>query len=87
MSCRPSPGESIWLKGASAAGVMVGCRVDGVEADIGDGHGNYRMTMYLANITDNCIIGLHYLKTRKAFSDLSQGVFVVSPLNLLDIGL
>ena len=49
------------LKGASASGVMIGCRVDGVEVDLGDGHGNYSMTMYVANITDNCIIGLDYL--------------------------
>ena len=40
---------------------MIGCRVDGVEVDLGDGHGNYSMTMYVANITDNCIIGLDYL--------------------------
>ena len=40
LSCRPKPVESIRLKGASASGVMVGCRVDGVEVDLGDGHGN-----------------------------------------------
>ena len=48
LSCRPKPVESIRLKGASASGVMVGCRVDGVEVDLGDGHGNYSMTMYVA---------------------------------------
>ena len=57
---------------------MVGCRVDGVEVDLGDGHGNYSMTMYVANITDNCILGLDYLKARKAVIDLSQGVLVVN---------
>ena len=74
LSCRPKPVESIRLKGASASGVMVGCRVDGVEVDLGDGHGNYSMTMYVANITDNCILGLDYLKARKAVIDLSRGV-------------
>ena len=44
LSCRPRPVESIRLKGASASGVMVDCRVDGVEVDLGDGHGNYSMT-------------------------------------------
>ena len=78
LSCRPKPVESIRLKGASASGVMVGCRVDGVEVDLGDGHGNYSMTMYVANITDNCILGLDYLKARKAVIDLSQGVLVVN---------
>ena len=38
LSCRPKPVESIRLKGASASGVLVGCRVDGVGVDIGDGH-------------------------------------------------
>ena len=78
LSCRPSLVESIRLKGASASGVMVGCKVDGVEVDLGDGHGNYSMTMYVANITDNCILGLDYLKARKAVIDLSQGVLVVN---------
>ena len=36
------------------------------------------MTMYVANITDNCILGLDYLKARKAVIDLSQGVLVVN---------
>ena len=62
MSCRPRPVESIRLKVASASGVMVGCRIDGVEVDLVDGHGNYNMTMYVANITNNCILGLDYLK-------------------------
>ena len=65
-------------KGASASGVMVGCRVDGVDVDLGDGHGNYSMTMYVADITDNCILGLDYLKARQAVIDLSQGVLVVN---------
>ena len=78
LSYRSRPVESIRLKGASASGVMVGCRVDGVEVDLGDGHGNYSMTMYVANITDNCILGLDYLKARKAVIDLSQGVLVVN---------
>ena len=50
LSCRPRPVESIRLKVASASGVMVGCRVDGVEVDLGDSHGNYNMTKLLANI-------------------------------------
>ena len=78
LSCRPRPVESIRLKSASASGVMVGCRVDGVEVDLGDCYGNYSMTMYVADITDNCIIGLDYLKAREAVIDLSQGVFVVN---------
>ena len=78
LSCRPRPVESIQMKGASASGVMVGCRVYGVEVDLGDGHENYSMTMYVANISDNCILGLDYLKARKAVIDLSQGVFVVN---------
>ena len=45
LSCSPKPVESIKLKAASR--VMVGCQVDGVEVDLGDGHGNYSMTMYL----------------------------------------
>ena len=57
---------------------MVGCRVDGVDVDLGDGHGNYSMTMYVADIYDNCIIGFDYLKTREAVIDLSQGVLVVN---------
>ena len=77
-SCRPTSVESIRLKGASASGVMVGCRVDDVEMDLGDGHGNYSMTMNVANITDNCILGLDYLKARKAVIDLSQGVLMVN---------
>ena len=78
LSCRPRPVEPIRLKGASASGVMVGCRVDGVEVDLGDGHVNYIMTMYVANITDNCILGLDYLMARKAVIDLRQGVLVVN---------
>ena len=78
LSCRPRPVESIRVKGASASGVMVGCRVDGVDMDLGDGHGSYSMTMYVANITDNCILGLDYLKARKAVIYLSQGVLVVN---------
>ena len=58
LSCRPIPVESIRLKGASASGVMVGCRVDGVEVDLGDAHGNCIMPMYVADITDNCILGV-----------------------------
>ena len=57
---------------------MVGCWVDGVDVDLGDIHGNYSMTMYVANITDNCILGLDYLKAHKAVIDLSQGVLVVN---------
>ena len=57
---------------------MIGCGVDGVEVDLGDGHGNYSITMCMANITDNCIFDLDYLKARKAVIDLSQGVLVVN---------
>ena len=78
LSCRPGPVESIRLEVASASGVMVGCRVDGLEVDLGDGHENYSMTMYVANIIDNCILGLDDLKARKAVIDLSQGVLVVN---------
>ena len=78
LSCRPRPVETIRLKGASAYGVMVGCRVDGVEVDLGDGQGNYSMTIYVANITNNCILGLDYLKARKAVIYLSQGVLMVN---------
>ena len=53
LSCRPIPVESIRLNGASASGVMVCCRVDGVDVYLGDGLGNYSMIMYEANITDN----------------------------------
>ena len=65
LSCRPRPVESIRL-------------VDGVDVDLGDGHGNYSITMYVADIADNCILGLDYLKARKAVIDLSQGVLVVN---------
>ena len=51
---------------------MVGCRVDGVEVDLGDGHGNYSMPMYVADITDNYIRGLDYIKAREAVIDLSH---------------
>ena len=36
------------------------------------------MTMYVADITNNCILGLDYLKARKAVIDLSQRVLVVN---------
>ena len=78
LSCRPRPVESIRMKGASASRVMVGCRVDGVDVDLGEDHRNYSMTMYVADITDNCILGLDYLKAREAVIDLSQGIFVVN---------
>ena len=74
LRCRPRPVESIRLKGASASGVMVGCRVDGVDVD----HGHYSMTMYVADNTDNCIIGFDHLKAREAVIDLNQGVLVVN---------
>ena len=57
---------------------MIGCRVDGVEVDLGDGNGNYSMTIYVANITDNCILGLDLLKALGAIIDLRQGVLVVN---------
>ena len=61
LGCRPRPVESIRLNSALAYGIMVGCRVDGVDVDLGDGHENYSMTIYVADITDNCILGLDYL--------------------------
>ena len=67
LSCRPKPVESIRLKGASASVVMVGCRVDGVEADLGDDHGNYSMTMHAEDITNNCILRLDYRKAREGY--------------------
>ena len=75
---RPRPVESIRMKGASASGVMVWCWVDGVEVDLGDSHENYSMTMYVADSTDNCILGLDYIKAREAVIDLSQGLLVVN---------
>ena len=78
LSCRSRPVGSIQLKCASASGVKVCYRVDGVEVDLRDGHGNYIMTMYVADITGNCILCLDYLKTREAVIDLSQEVLVVN---------
>ena len=52
--------------------------VNVVDVDLGDDHGNYSMTMYVADTTDNCILGLDYLKAREAVIDLSQGVLVVN---------
>ena len=34
--------------------------------------------MYVADITDNCILGLDYLKAREAVIDLGQGVLVIN---------
>ena len=34
--------------------------------DLAYGQGNYNMTMYVADIRDQCIIGVDYLKTREA---------------------
>ena len=75
---RPYPYPYFRLKGASACGIMVGCRVDGADVDLRDGHGNYNIKMYVADITDNCILGLDYLKAREAVIDLSQGALVVN---------
>ena len=49
-----------------------------MEVDLGDGNGIYSMTMYVADITDNCILGLDYLKACKVVIDLNQGVLVVN---------
>ena len=38
--------------------------------------------MYVADITDNCILGLDYLKASEAVIDLSQGVLVVSGISV-----
>ena len=48
-----------------------------MDVDLGDSNGNYRMTVYAAYITDNCILDLDYLKAHEAVIDLSHGVFVV----------
>ena len=40
LSCRPKLVESIRLKGDSTCGVMVDCREDGVDVDLGDGPRN-----------------------------------------------
>ena len=50
--------------------------------DLGDGHGNYSMTMYVAVITDNCILVLDYLKAGEAVIDLSQKVTQVGLIRL-----
>ena len=78
LSCTPRLIESIREEGASASGVMVGCRIDGVEVDLGDGHENNNMRMYVADITDNCILGLDYLKSHETVIVLSQGVLMVN---------
>ena len=85
LSCRPRPVESIRLKGASASGVMVGCRVDGLDVDLGDDHGNYSMTMYVADITDNCILGLDYLKAqvRRPFDNTASSCPGSLPLSII----
>ena len=49
-----------------------------MEVDLGDGHGNYSIAMYVSDITNNCILGLEYLKAREAVIDLSQGELVVN---------
>ena len=75
-------GEAGWWTTSGNIGLPPLARVMGVgrqqQVDLGDGHGNYSMAMYVANITDNCIFGLEYLKTRKAVIDLNQGVLVVN---------
>ena len=49
-----------------------------MDVNLGDGHGNYSTTMYVADITDNCILDLDYLKARETVIDLCQGVLVVN---------
>ena len=73
-------GEAGWWTTSGNIGLPPLPRVMGVgrQQHLGDGHGNYSMTMYVANITDNGILGLDYLKARKAVIDLSQGVFLVN---------
>ena len=46
-----------------------------MEMDLIYGHGNYSMAMYVADIIDNCFLGLYFLKTGEAVIDLRQGVF------------
>ena len=70
---KPKVVEKIRLKGASSSGVMMGCRVDSVRVAIVDGHEGYYMTMYVADISDNCILGMDFLKARGAIIDLSRG--------------
>ena len=67
LSCRPKPVESIRLKGASAPGVMVGCRVDGVEVDLGDGPRRWPWKLQHDNVC-----GKHYRQLYSGFG-LSKG--------------
>ena len=67
------------------SGVMVGCRADDVEVAHGDVHGSYSMTMYVADITDNCILGLEYLNAFEAVIHLRQGVLVVNKNKILNL--
>ena len=59
---KPKMLETIRLKGASASGLMSCCRVDRVDVDLGYGLGSYSMSMYVADINDDFILGLDYLK-------------------------
>ena len=77
---KPKMLETIRLKGASASGLMSGCRVDKVDVDLGYGLGSYSMPMYVADINDDCILGLDYLKTRGAVIDLGRVVLEVEGL-------
>ena len=56
---------------------MYGCRVDKVDVVLGYGLGSYNMPMYVADINDDCILGLDYLKARGAVIDLGRGVLEV----------
>ena len=72
--------EVIRLKGASATGLMSGCRVDKVDVDLGYGLGSNIMPIYVADINDDCILGLDYPKARGAVIDLGRGVLEVEGL-------
>ena len=40
--------------------------------NLGYGIGSYSMSMYVADINDNCILGLDYLKATGAVIDMGQ---------------
>ena len=48
--------------------------VDGLEVDLRDGHVKYSMTINVADISENCIMGLDYLVVIDVVIDLSQAV-------------
>ena len=49
-----------------------------MDVDLGDSQGRYSMSMYVADISDNCILRLDHLKAREAVIDVSQGILVIN---------